>query len=273
LNRVLPTGIFDNDTIHEFVARVLNRPGRTNDFRELNTQLRIVAMDLDTGTAVRFGEKGTEDVPISRAVQASAALPGLYPPVEIKGRYYVDGALRRTLHASVALNDGVDLLIGINPLVPYDAKVLHNPDHRISESRMISGGLPLVMAQTFRSLIQSRMQVGIAKYATQFPNSSILLVEPNRNDERMFFTNMFSYSSRSHLAEHAYQITRAELLECADDLEQFLGTYGMRPNREALAAERSLFTSLRSEPAYLAPLSNNLARSLERLDRMLDGTQ
>ena len=270
LNRVLPTGIFDNDTIHEFVERVLDRPGRTNDFRELGTRLRIIAMDLDTGSAVRFGDESTQDVPISRAVQASAALPGLYPPVKIKGRYYVDGALRRTLHASVALNDGVDLLIGINPLVPYDAEVLHNPKHHINESRMISGGLPLVLAQTFRSLIQSRMQIGIAKYATQFPDSSILLVEPNRNDERMFFTNMFSYSSRSELAEHAYQTTRAELLARADDLEQFLAVYGMRPNREALGAERSLFTSLRSEPAYLAPLSNNLARSLERLDRMLD---
>jgi len=270
LNRVLPTGIFDNDTIHEFVERVLDRPGRTNDFRELGTRLRIVAMDLDTGSAVRFGDESTQDVPISRAVQASAALPGLYPPVKIKGRYYVDGALRRTLHASVALKDGVDLLIGINPLVPYDAEVLHDPEHHINESRMISGGLPLVLAQTFRSLIQSRMQIGIGKYATQFPNSSILLVEPNRNDERMFFTNMFSYSSRSELAEHAYQTTRAELLARADDLENFLKDYGMQPNREALAAERSLFTSLRSEPAYLAPLSNNLARSLERLDRMLD---
>ncbi|MDT8410725.1 MAG: patatin-like phospholipase family protein, partial [Wenzhouxiangellaceae bacterium] len=81
LNRILPTGIFDNDTIHQFVAQVLSRPGRSNDFRELETSLRIVAMDLDTGAAVRFGEPDSVDVPISRAVQASAALPGLYPPV------------------------------------------------------------------------------------------------------------------------------------------------------------------------------------------------
>ncbi|MDT8450920.1 MAG: patatin-like phospholipase family protein, partial [Wenzhouxiangellaceae bacterium] len=191
LSRVLPTGMFDNETIHQFVARVLERPGRTNDFRKLETVLRIVAMELDTGAAVRFGEPDTADVPISRAVQASAALPGLYPPVRIGNRYYVDGALRRTLHASVALNEGVDLLVGINPLVPYDAEVLHDPRHSLSESRMVAGGLPLVLAQTFRALIQSRMQIGISKYAGQFPESSILLVEPNRNDERMFFTNMF----------------------------------------------------------------------------------
>ena len=75
----------------------------------------------------------------------------------------------------------------------------------MTESRMIQGGLPLVLSQTFRALIQSRMQIGIGKYATEYPQSSILLVEPNRSDERMFFTNMFSYSSRSELAEHAYR--------------------------------------------------------------------
>jgi len=270
LSRILPTGIFDNETIEHFVARVLNRPGRTNDFRELDTTLRVVAMDLDTGAAVRFGEPDTEDVPISRAVQASAALPGLYPPVRIKGRYYVDGALRRTLHASVALKEGVDLLIGLNPLVPYDAELLHDPEHQLSESRMVTGGLPLVLSQTFRALIQSRMQIGISKYATEYPSASILLVEPNRNDERMFFTNMFSYSSRSELAEHAYQTTRAELLARADDLEKFLAPYDMQPNREALAHETTLAQSLGREPAYLAPLGNSLARGLDRLDRALE---
>jgi len=270
MNQILPTGIFDNETIHEFVAQVLDRPGRTNDFRKLDTRLRIVAMDLDTGAAVRFGEPDSEDVPISRAVQASAALPGLYPPVRIKGRYYVDGALRRTLHASAALNDGVDLLIGINPLVPYDSEVLQDPRHKLSESRMVAGGLPLVLSQTFRALIQSRMQIGIGKYATQFPSASILLVEPNRNDERMFFTNMFSYSSRSDLAEHAYRTTRAELLARADELDKFLAPYDMVPNREALASTRTLKQSLRAEPPYLAPLGNNLARSLDRLDRVLE---
>jgi len=270
LSQVLPTGIFDNDTIEQFVSRVLDRPGRTNDFRKLETSLRVVAMDLDTGGAVRFGEPGTEDVPISRAVQASAALPGLYPPVRIKGRYYVDGALRRTLHASVALKEGVDLLIGINPLVPYDSALAPAAAQPMTESRMIQGGLPLVLSQTFRALIQSRMQIGIGKYASEYPKSSILLVEPNRSDERMFFTNMFSYSSRSELAEHAYRTTRAELLARADDLEKFFEPYDMCPNREKLASEQSLFASLRRESAYLAPLGNNLARSLDRLDRALE---
>ncbi len=270
LSRLIPTGIFDNHSIDDFIAGVLSRPGRSNDFREIGAMLRVVAVDLETGQAVRFGEPGLDHVPISTAVQASAALPGLYPPVEIDGHYYVDGALRRTLHASVALREGADLLIGINPLVPYDAELDPSvpPDGR-SSSRMIKGGLPVVLSQTFRSLIQSRMQVGMAKYEVDYPAASILLVEPNRNDERMFFTNVFSYSSRNELVDHAYRTTRAELLDRADELEPFLEPYGLGLNRSVLAAERSFSDSMDADKRYLAPMGNSLARSLDSLERIL----
>lgn len=269
LSRLVPTGVFDNQSIDRFLADILSRPGRSNDFRELGVKLRVVAVDLETGQAVRFGEPGRDHVPISTAVQASAALPGLYPPVKIGGHYYVDGALRRTLHASVALHAGADLLIGINPLVPYDAELDPNvpPDGR-SSSRMIKGGLPVVLAQTFRALIHSRMQVGMAKYQAQFPAASILLVEPNRNDERMFFTNVFSYASRKELIDHAYRTTRTELLARADELEQFLEPYQLGLNRRSLETERSFVASMNAEKCYLAPMGNSLARSLDRLERM-----
>ena len=51
---------------------------------------------------------------------ASSALPGLYPPVDIDGRHYVDGVLLKTLHGSVALDHGVGLLFAVNPIVPID---------------------------------------------------------------------------------------------------------------------------------------------------------
>lgn len=95
LARALPTGIFENDAIRQFLARTFSQDGRTDDFRRLNKKLFSVATNLDTGESVRFGGAGFEHVPISRAVQASAALPGLFPPVEIDGQYYVDGALKK----------------------------------------------------------------------------------------------------------------------------------------------------------------------------------
>jgi len=57
----------------------------------------------NTGESVAFGDSDTMTVQISRAVVASAALPGLYAAVTIGGQPFVDGALIRTMHASLAL--------------------------------------------------------------------------------------------------------------------------------------------------------------------------
>ena len=123
LTRGLPNGLFDNGAIAAYLARLFGKPGRTDDFRKLRHKLFIVAADLDSGKATPFGAPGFDHVPISEAVKASSALPGLYPPARIDGRDYVDGALKKTLHASVALKEGAKLLICVNPLVPYDAEL------------------------------------------------------------------------------------------------------------------------------------------------------
>jgi predicted acylesterase/phospholipase RssA len=76
---LVPSGLFDNAGVERFMQDVFSRRGRSNDFRALDTDLFVVAVDLDSGRTVRFGEPGMDQVPISLAVQASAALPGLYP--------------------------------------------------------------------------------------------------------------------------------------------------------------------------------------------------
>ena len=159
------------------VAQVFAAPGRSNDFRRLARKLVLVATDLDSGEAVPFGQPGHDTVPISLAVQASSALPGLYAPVEVQGRTCVDGALKKTLHASVLLDTGLDLLICLNPLVPFDAT--HAPRHKVLGSgeeripRLVDGGLPVVLSQTFRSLIHSRLELGLRGYAETHPHTDI----------------------------------------------------------------------------------------------------
>jgi hypothetical protein len=107
----------------------------------------------------------------------------------------VDGALVRTMNASLALEEGCNLLFCLNPLVPFDA-TRSRARHSIAEH-----GLPTVLSQTFRSLIYSRMAVGRASYRQRFPQADQLLLEPDRDDERLFFTNVFRYSGRRRLAE------------------------------------------------------------------------
>jgi NTE family protein len=85
LGRIIPTAVFDNAPLERYLRDVFNSQGHTDDFRKLRHRLYVVATNLNTAESVRFGERGHDRVPISRAVCASSALPGLYPAVEIDG--------------------------------------------------------------------------------------------------------------------------------------------------------------------------------------------
>lgn len=238
----LPTGVFSNRNIHTELARLFGQPGFTNDFRKLRSRLTLVATNLDTGEAAPFGSPGWEHVPISQAVQASSALPGLYPPVEIDDQYFVDGALKKTLHASMALDQGVDLMLCLNPLVPFDASTPEAPvamqgglapeQRRIP--RIVEGGLPAVLSQTFRSMIHSRMALGMKHYERAYPDTDIVLIEPDHRDPELYLANTFSYRQRRHLAEHAFQQTRQMLRSRATGLSAKLARHGIRINHAAL---------------------------------------
>lgn len=266
LGAALPTGVLDNEAIHTEIQRLFSRPGRTNDFRELKARLTLVATALDSGDATPFGRPGWEHVPISRAIQASAALPGLFPPVLIDGRHYVDGALKKTLHASVALDEGVDLLLCLNPLVPYHASPEATHEGRIPA--LVKGGLPVVMSQTFRSMIHSRLELGFKQYERTYPHTDIVLLEPDQRDAELFFANTFSYRQRREMAEHAYQQTRALLKLRAGRLAPQLARHGIAIDHAALADPQRRLIDTRIKPADSA-VAARLHRVLDELQRRL----
>ncbi len=269
LARALPTGLFSHAPLQAQVQQLLRAPGRSNDFRQLQRRLVLVATDLDSGETAPFGLPGWDHVPISQAAAASAALPGLFPPVPIDGRWYVDGALKKTLHARVLLDMGLDLVLCLNPLVPFDAR--QNKRHRVlgraakTIPQLVDGGLPLVLSQTFRTLIHSRLELGMKGYETSHPNTDILLFEPDHSDPEMFGANTFAYGQRRQLAEHAYQRTRADLRSRRGTLAQTLARHGLTLDAAVLDdAERSLIKHSRK------PAANRAGRALRRLDEVLD---
>jgi NTE family protein len=239
LFRAIPAGIFDNEAISKFLTETFSHSGRTNDFRKLKKKLYSVAVDLDTGKAVTFGAPGFDHVPISKAVQASAALPGLFPPVEIDGHYFVDGALKKTLNASLALEDGAELVLCVNPLVPFDADAAKRRagSSKVEMEKLVEGGLPAVLSQTFRTMIHSRMHVGLEKYVNKYKSANVVLFEPASDDAQMFFTNLFSYATRKQVCEHAYQRTRADLLKRRYELEPILAKFNIKINVDVLRDE------------------------------------
>jgi NTE family protein len=269
---LVPTGLFDNTEVERFLREIFTRRGRSNDFRQLQGRLAVVAVDLDNGETVTFGGEGWDDVPISRAVQASAALPGLYPPVEVRGRQLVDGALRRTMHASVLLDRGIDLLIGVNPLVPFDSG--HTPaDTREPGTRgrgLAEGGLPAVLSQTFRTLLQSRMQVGLSRYAQQYPDVDQLVFEPNAADGELFFSNAFSFSARRRICQLAYRNTLDDIGRRRETLRPLLAAHGIGL-RDAILddPERTILAGLEQTPPRSTETTARLRRALDDAEHLV----
>lgn len=272
---LVPTGLFDNTEVERFLRDIFTRRGRSNDFRELDAKLFVVAVELDSGEPVLFGADGWDDVPISRAVQASAALPGLYPPVEVRGRHLVDGALRRTMHASVLLERDIDLLIGINPLVPFnaglgDARGGAPVDDANDGQRLVNGGLPAVLSQTFRTLLQSRMHVGLARYAQQYPGIDQLVFEPNAHDGELFHTNAFSFAARRRVCQLAWRNTIDDLRLRADELRPVLAANGIRLRDEVLDDDsRTLLAGLAAPPPPSTDTTARLRRALDATERVI----
>jgi len=293
LGRALPVGIFDNEPIRGYLQKIYSIKGRTDDFRKLGKSLFVVATDLDSGAAVCFGSEGEDHVPISVAVQASTALPGLYPPVDIDGRHYVDGILRKTVHASVALEAGAELVLCVNPIVPVDTATAVEKGV-MRRGKLIDRGWPTVFSQTLRTLIYSRFKTGLASYEDRFDGADIVLLEPKRDDYRMFFTNIFSFSTRRDVCEHAYDRTRANLYSRRHEIAPILARHGVTLRVDLLEEERDLWASvgLEDEPqarrrerrtsrkrsggrergdGYSSPELSQLDRTLDRLDRLVEG--
>lgn len=262
VGKALPTGLFSTKQAETYMENLLSKEGRTNDFRELKPKLRVVATDLDTGDAVEFGGDGLADVPISQSVLASSALPGLFPPVEIGGKHYVDGALKKTMHASVALEDGIKLLFCFNPIVPLNTRESRGKTRKLTDT-----GLPGVLAQTMRSLIHSRMSVGMARYKTAYPDADLILFEPDHGDDELFFINIFATSGRRRLCEHAYRATRAQLWQRRHELGPILKKHGLALDLDVLQQNHRTLV----DPALVAesPLKG-LARVTSTLNAALD---
>ena len=259
---VIPPGLLDNSGVEEFLRKLFVRFAKPNDFKKLRRPLRIVAVDLDRGETVAFGDRQHRSATISEAVQASTALPGLYRPVHLKGRDYVDGGVTKTAHINLAIRQGADLVICINPLVP-----IHNGASRSSLGPLSSHGVDTVLGQVLRILIHGRFEYGMDRYRLEHPEVDILLIEPTRDDLTMFRYDIMRYSARKALTRHGRATALDTLADQKLTLKKTLARHGVRfkkgevlPHVPERAAEEHKAQSAQALAASLDVLERSLAR-------------
>jgi NTE family protein len=220
LAEVLPSGLYSGDGIERYVRRILSDPDRVDDFRLLQRELYLTATDLDTCERIVFGAEGWDDVPISKAVSASSALPMIYKPVKLRDRELVDGGIVSTTNLDIAVEAGAKFIVVVNPLVPY----IDTPEKRASRltgsgaQRVSDMGFAQIGYQVFKLLAHQRLHEVAKHWEDRYPGVDIILIEPDPSDELMFQTNVMNFTSRVDIARHGFQ---SVTLKLANDYPKF----------------------------------------------------
>ena len=229
LAAALPSGFYSGGGIERYLDEALSDPDRTNDFRLLERELYLVGTDLDTTERVVFGEGDWADVPISQAVAASGALPGIYEPVEIKGREFIDGGILSTTNVDVAVERGARFVVVINPLVPFVNDFSKQiPTMTGSRARRVSDmGITGVLNQAFRLLSHDRLHRAVEIWEERYPGVDIILIEPELDDELMFGTSILDYRARLAIAKHGFESVTMKLARDYDRYKQISERHGI----------------------------------------------
>lgn len=122
-----------------------------------------------------------------------------------------------------------------------------------------------MLSQTFRTLIDSRLEVGMAAYQRRF-HADIVLLEPQRDDYQMFFTNI-SASRRAGRWRSTPTTPPAPSCGVQAELEPVFARHGIGLRHDVLAeAERDMWDHVSTPSA--SPLAR-LGGLLDSLDEIL----
>lgn len=93
----------------EALQDLINQKVRNLSIQKLPRPFGVVSTDLQSGEMILFRTGNT-----GIAVRASSAVPGVFQPVEINGRDYVDGGLTSPVPAQSARAMGADFVIAVD---------------------------------------------------------------------------------------------------------------------------------------------------------------
>ena len=246
LQQFLPSGFFSNANLERYVSRILSEEGRSNDFRSTRARLSIVATELDTGERWVFGEGGREDVPISKTIQASTAIPVFFEPVRIDDRYFIDGAAERIGHLDIPAAWGADLIVMINPIVPIynDRSLVCIPTLDGQCGTITERGVTAVAEQSFRINSRVKLELGTLLFRADHPETDLFVIEPSPAESNLFLYGSMNFAERVQTLNYGYNSAVYFFMENFDDLRARFSRNGMEVSLERLAADRFLRQSV-----------------------------
>ncbi len=140
----------------------------------------IPAYDLEARVRVPFGTESAPAVPLKAAVAASSAVPFIYEPVEIDGRWYADGGMATGTSLDLVLGSAepLDLVIVIAPMAATTAR----PGGRFYEDLMDRYG---------RGALARELDL----VRNEWPDTELLVLRPDERVLAVSRPNMMSVES------------------------------------------------------------------------------
>jgi hypothetical protein len=275
LASALPTGFFDNAPIEKYLRENMKRNHLSNNFKVLRKlrgkSLYCVATNLDTAERVIFGPDEKNDVTISEAVQASTALPVFYKPARIKGVDYTDGSVRRSANMAVAVQKGADLIICYNPFRPFHNQVLveylKEQDRYVSQNPRISdGGLLMILNQIFRTLLHTRLHLGVEELRRDKNfEGDIIMIEPRHDEYDFFEMNPLGFWNRARAARLGFLSVKNSIEGRFGEVAKILTSYGIDMTREVIDLDSNRLTKTKGDDEAILEVLEDESRPRRRL--------
>lgn len=142
-------GVVSGQHVLPLLQRLYYRTPGDIDFDKLPVPYRAVAADIETGKAVILGSGD-----LARSARASMAVPGFFTPVEMNGKYLVDGGIANNLPVDVALSMGAQRLIVVDLVADLKKK------NELSSILNISGQIISILLAQNSDLQRKNMRKG-----------------------------------------------------------------------------------------------------------------
>lgn len=229
----LPSGIYTLEPFALYLAGLYKAKGLSNSFAGLSKELYIPAIDLETGESVMFGEEGWREVPISRAVTASSAVPIYFCPVRIQGREYIDAGIGRMAFFEVAVQKNVDFMIMINPMARPARRRLPAdlPADGSRVGRLRDRGFLSIGEQASRINFDARFSQALERFQYDYPAKEVLVISPVEEDALLFERSFLSYRDRIHLLRAGYVSVMTLVRDQFDGVSAQFASHGMAISR------------------------------------------
>jgi NTE family protein len=230
LRRMMSPAVYRREPLETLIRSIVG----TCTFSDLRHRLLVNTVDLASGRQCVWGGPDTQGARLKDVVFASCALPGIFPPHEINGRRYVDGAIIENLPVQVAA-----------ATAPWPILAVNVAATSVERSGSELAGFAATYIRGLEIVMQTQIEAGLRKWG----GPPLVLIQPPVAD-----ISMFAFDKTPELIAAGYEATRDALTLLGGRLDQIADAPHPRwpPADERAIRPSTAFAVLPAQPKTAA---------------------